>query len=206
MPHPARRLKVIRRLSEAGIPVRVMASPMVPGLTDHELETILKAGRDAGAIAASWIMLRLPREVAPLFRDWLEERFPGRAAHVMGRVRELHGGRDYDPDWGKRMTGEGLFAEMMKRRFDVAVKRLGLAKGLRRCAAIFSACRRGPATSCRCSEGASLSRSRKGGLPPMDSGPYRLVFQPGIGLRIVVRRGPFARDSHRRGCDHDLVP
>jgi DNA repair photolyase len=130
VPHPARRLKVIRRLSEAGIPVRVMASPMVPGLTDHELETILKAGRDAGAIAASWIMLRLPREVAPLFRDWLEERFPGRAAHVMGRVRELHGGRDYDPDWGKRMTGEGLFAEMMKRRFDVAVKRLGLAKGL----------------------------------------------------------------------------
>jgi DNA repair photolyase len=128
VPHPARRLAVIRRLTEAGCPVRVMVSPVVPALTDHELEAILARAAEAGAVAASWIMLRLPREVAPLFREWLEERFPDRAARVMGRVRELHGGRDYDPEWGRRMTGEGLFAEMTARRFAVAVKRLGLSR------------------------------------------------------------------------------
>ncbi len=130
VPHPARRLQTIRRLSEAGIPVRVMASPMIPGLTDHELEAILEAGRDAGAVAASWIMLRLPREVSPLFRDWLETTHPTRAAKVMARVTEMHGGRDYDPEWGKRMRGEGQFAEMVARRFDLAVKRLGLVTEL----------------------------------------------------------------------------
>jgi DNA repair photolyase len=107
VPLPARRIATIRRLTESGCPVRVMASPMIPALTDHELEAILAAGREAGAVAASWIMLRLPLEVAPLFREWLDRQFPDRAARVMGRVRELHGGRDYDPEWGKRMTGEG---------------------------------------------------------------------------------------------------
>jgi DNA repair photolyase len=126
VPLPARRIKTIRRLTEAGCPVRVMASPMVPALTDHELEAILAAGREAGAVSASWIMLRLPREVADLFREWLERHFPHRAARVIGRVRELHGGRDYDPEWGKRMTGEGAFADLMRHRFAVAVKRLGL--------------------------------------------------------------------------------
>lgn len=126
VPSPARRLATIRRLTEAGCPVRVMASPMIPALTDHELEAILAAGRDAGAVSASWIMLRLPREVADLFREWLERHFPDRAARVMGRVRELHGGHNYDPDWGKRMTGEGAFADLMRHRFAVAVKRLGL--------------------------------------------------------------------------------
>ncbi len=126
VPLPARRIETIRRLTEAGCPVRVMASPMIPALTDHELEAILAAGREAGAVAASWIMLRLPREVADLFREWLERHFPDRAARVMGRVRELHGGRDYDPEWGKRMTGEGAFADLMRHRFAVAVRRLGL--------------------------------------------------------------------------------
>ncbi|MCU0854790.1 MAG: PA0069 family radical SAM protein [Rhodobacteraceae bacterium] len=126
VPLPARRIETIRRLTEAGCPVRVMASPMIPALTDHELEAILAAGREAGAVAASWIMLRLPREVAELFREWLERHFPDRAARVMGRVRELHGGRDYDPEWGKRMTGEGAFADLMRHRFAVAVKRIGL--------------------------------------------------------------------------------
>ncbi|MBT8474270.1 MAG: PA0069 family radical SAM protein [Alphaproteobacteria bacterium] len=130
VPHPARRLQTIRRLTDAGCPVRVMASPMIPALTDHELEAILEAARDAGAVAASWIMLRLPLEVAPLFREWLEEAFPDRAARVMGRVRELHGGRDYDPEWGKRLRGEGAFAELMAQRFAIAVKRLGLATDL----------------------------------------------------------------------------
>ncbi len=130
VPAPARRLRTIERLSAAGIPVRVMVSPVVPALTDHELEPILTAARDAGAIAASSIVLRLPREVAGLFRDWLVEAYPDRAARIMNRVRELHGGRDYDPDFGHRMTGQGEWAALMKQRFDVACARLGLAKKL----------------------------------------------------------------------------
>ncbi|MCG6884370.1 MAG: PA0069 family radical SAM protein [Silicimonas sp.] len=130
VPSPARRLETIRRLTEAGCPVRVMVSPVVPALTDHELEAILAAAADAGAVAASWIMLRLPQEVSALFRDWLAEHYPDRAARVMGRVRELHGGKDYDPEWGKRMTGEGLFAEMVAQRFRIATARLGLDREL----------------------------------------------------------------------------
>jgi DNA repair photolyase len=126
VPAPARRLATIRRLAEAGVPVRVFASPVVPALTDHEMEAILAAGRAAGATGAAAGTLRLPREVAGLFRDWLEERFPDRAARVMGRVRELHGGRDYDPEWGRRMTGQGEWARLLKARFDLAVRRLGL--------------------------------------------------------------------------------
>ena len=126
-PAPARRLQMIRRLSEAGIPVRVMMAPVVPGLTDHEMEPILAAAQDAGAIAASYIALRLPREVSGMFQDWLALHFPDRAAKVMGRVRELHGGRDYDPEFGKRMRGTGLWADLMRQRFDIAVARLGLS-------------------------------------------------------------------------------
>jgi len=129
-PPPARRLQTIRRLTEAGCPVRIMASPMIPALTDHEMEAILAAGAKAGAIAASWIMLRLPREVAPLFREWLNAKFPDRAARVMGRVRETQGGRDYDPEWGRRMTGQGEFARLMTHRFGIQIKRLGLAHRL----------------------------------------------------------------------------
>jgi DNA repair photolyase len=129
-PAPARRLATIRRLAEAGIPVRVMAAPMVPGLTDPELEAILAAGREAGARAASWIMLRLPREVSPLFRDWLSEHYPERFNKVMGKVREMHGGEDYSPEWGKRMRGEGIYAELVARRYRVAAARLGLDGGL----------------------------------------------------------------------------
>ncbi|MDR5651927.1 PA0069 family radical SAM protein [Ruixingdingia sedimenti] len=125
-PAPARRLAVIARLAGAGVPVRAMVSPVVPGLTDHELEPILAAAQAAGAGAASWIMLRLPMEVAGLFREWLEARFPDRAARVMARVRETQGGRDYDPAWGKRMRGQGVHAELIARRFAVAVARLGL--------------------------------------------------------------------------------
>jgi DNA repair photolyase len=128
VPAPARRLAAIRRLAEAGIPVRVMASPMIPALTDHELERILEAARDAGATAAGMITLRLPREVAPLFRDWLAERVPGRAAHVMARIRELHGGKDYDSEWGTRITGRGPFAELLRRRFEIACARLGFTR------------------------------------------------------------------------------
>ena len=125
-PLPARRLATIRRLSEAGCEVRVMVSPIVPALTDHEMEAILAEAKKAGAIAANWIMLRLPREVSPLFREWVAQEFPDRAKRIMGRVRELHGGHDYDAKWGQRMSGTGPFADLMKHRFLVATRKLGL--------------------------------------------------------------------------------
>lgn len=127
-PSPEHRIRTITRLSEAGIPVRVMASPMIPALTDPELEEILSRGRDAGATHASWIMLRLPREVSPLVQEWLGVHFPDRAVRIMNHLREMHGGRDYDARWHKRMRGEGAYAEMVARRFDIAVRRLKLAK------------------------------------------------------------------------------
>ncbi|NEX47801.1 PA0069 family radical SAM protein [Pseudotabrizicola algicola] len=127
-PAPERRLQMIRRLSDAGIPVRVMIAPVIPGLTDSELERILAACRAAGAQAASWIVLRLPREVSPLFQDWLAQHVPERAAKVMARVREMHGGQDYDAQWARRMRGEGIWADLVAQRFDKAVARLGLAK------------------------------------------------------------------------------
>ena len=129
-PSPKRRIETIRRLAEAGCPVRVMVAPVVPALTDHEIEAILSQAAEAGAIAASWIMLRLPLEVSPLFQEWLAEHFPDRANRVMGRVRELHKGKDYDPEWGKRLTGQGVFAEMVAHRFSISARRLGLAKKL----------------------------------------------------------------------------
>ncbi len=129
-PAPKRRLQMIRRLAEAGVPVRIQVSPLIPALTDHELEALMEAGRDAGARAANTIPLRLPLEVAQLFRGWLEATLPDRAARVMGRVRELHGGRDYDPEFGTRMRGQGLWAELIHRRADLARKRLGLGEGL----------------------------------------------------------------------------
>ncbi|WP_085880337.1 PA0069 family radical SAM protein [Roseisalinus antarcticus] len=128
VPSPARRLRAIRVLSEAGVPVRVMASPVVPALTDHEIEAILLAGAEAGAGTASYIALRLPREVSGLFRDWVAEAFPDRADRIMGRVRELHGGRDYDPEFGRRMSGQGIWADLMKQRFAVALRRSGLRR------------------------------------------------------------------------------
>jgi DNA repair photolyase len=130
VPSPAARLRTIRQLTDAGIPVRVMVSPVIPALTDHELEAILKAAKDAGAVAASSIVLRLPREVATLFRDWVAAHYPDRAARIMGRVRELHGGKDYDPEFGKRMVGQGPWAKMMQQRFKLATRKLNLDRSL----------------------------------------------------------------------------
>jgi DNA repair photolyase len=129
-PSPKRRLAMIQALASAGIPVRVQVSPLIPALTDHELEAVMAAGAKAGATYANSIPLRLPLEVADLFKNWLESTFPDRAARVMGRVRELHGGRDYDPEFGTRMTGQGLWAELIRKRADLARKRLGLESGL----------------------------------------------------------------------------
>jgi len=130
VPAPERRLRTIARLSAAGIPVRVMVSPVVPALTDHEMEAILERGAGAGAVAASSIVLRLPREVADLFREWVEEAYPDRARRIMGRVRELHGGRDYDPDFGTRMRGQGEWARLFRQRFNLACRRHGLDRSL----------------------------------------------------------------------------
>ena len=130
VPLPRRRLATIRALVEAGCPVRVMASPMIPALNDHELEAILAAGAEAGAVAASYITLRLPLEVAPLFRDWLAEHYPDRADRVMARVREFQGGQDYLPEWGTRMRGQGRYAELLRHRFRLALRRNRLAHDL----------------------------------------------------------------------------
>ena len=130
VPAPAARLRTIKLLSDAGIPVRVMVSPVVPGLTDHELEPILQAAKDAGAVAASSIVLRLPREVSPLFRDWIEQTYPNRSKKIMARIQELHGGKDYDPNFGTRMIGQGKWAELMQQRFKLTCRRLGLDRSL----------------------------------------------------------------------------
>ncbi|SMX22070.1 PA0069 family radical SAM protein [Boseongicola aestuarii] len=126
VPSPKRRLETIRRLADAGIPVRIQCAPIIPGLTDHELESLLEAGSEAGAYAANWVMLRLPLEVAPLFKEWLQAAFPNKAAKVMARVREAHDGREYDAEWGKRMRGTGTYAELIAHRFALACRRLGL--------------------------------------------------------------------------------
>lgn len=127
-PAPATRLRMIRELSDAGVPVRVMAAPMIPVLTAHELEKILEAARENGATAASYIPLRLPLEVAPLFRDWLSRHRPDMAAHVMSRVQAMRGGSDNDSRFGHRMQGEGVEAELLKRRFQIACRRFGYAE------------------------------------------------------------------------------
>ena len=129
-PTPARRLAAMRALADAGIPVRVMVAPVIPVLTDPEMERILTAAHAAGARAAAWILLRLPHEVAPLFTDWLARHVPGQAGHVMARLRDMRGGKDYDAEWGKRMKGEGLFADLIARRFRLATRRIGFAASL----------------------------------------------------------------------------
>jgi DNA repair photolyase len=127
---PERRLALIRTLSSAGCPVRVMLAPVIPALNEHEIERLLGAAQEAGATAASYIVLRLPLEVAGLFAEWLARAYPNRAGKVMAGVRELHGGRDYDPTWGRRMKGQGVRAELIRRRFNAARARLGLGKDM----------------------------------------------------------------------------
>ena len=123
---PHRRLQTIRRLAEAGVPVGVSVSPLIPFLNEPELERILEAAAEAGARTAFSIPLRLPWEVAPLFKDWLSQHFPDRAARVMARLHDLRGGRDNDPRFGSRMHGEGLWAQLLLQRKRKACARLGL--------------------------------------------------------------------------------
>lgn len=123
---PSRRLRTIRALRDAGVPVGVSVAPVIPFVTEPDLERVLEVCAEAGATYASYIVLRLPWEVAPLFKEWLAAHFPDRADRVMGRVREMRGGKDYESAFGQRMKGEGPWADLMKQRFQKAVKRLGL--------------------------------------------------------------------------------
>ncbi|HWU97750.1 MAG TPA: PA0069 family radical SAM protein [Oxalicibacterium sp.] len=133
---PARRLRVIRTLTDAGIPVGVSIAPVIPFVTEPDLEHILAAVADAGVISANYIVLRLPWEVNPLFQQWLQTHFPDRAQRVMNRIRDMRGGKDYDATFGKRMSGEGVWADLIRQRFEVAVNRLGIGKRVHRFASL----------------------------------------------------------------------
>ncbi|MCA1440525.1 PA0069 family radical SAM protein [Ensifer sp. IC4062] len=123
---PTRRLDAIRTISEAGIPTGVLVAPIIPALNDHEIERVLDSAKTAGASEASYVLLRLPLEVSPLFRDWLLRNYPDRYRHVMSLIRSMRGGKDYDAEFGKRMKGAGPYAWQIGRRFELAAKRLGL--------------------------------------------------------------------------------
>ena len=128
---PARRLRTIRTLTDAGIPVSVSVAPIIPFVTEPELEKVLEAAHDAGAIGAHYVVLRLPWEVNPLFQEWLQAHFPDRAQRVMNRVREMRGGKEYDSDFSKRMHGEGVWADLIRQRFTKTAEKLGMAGGNR---------------------------------------------------------------------------
>ncbi|CAD5106695.1 PA0069 family radical SAM protein [Zestomonas carbonaria] len=123
---PSARLRAMRTLHENGVPVSVLCAPMIPMINDMELEHLLEAGRDAGARSAGYVLLRLPLEIAGLFEEWLQAHFPERAEHVMSLIRQSRGGRNYDSRFGARMRGEGVFAELLAKRFRLAIRRLGL--------------------------------------------------------------------------------
>jgi len=128
---PAARLRAIRSLSDAGIPVGVMVAPVIPVLTDSELEKILEAVAKAGATSAGYVVLRLPHELKELFREWLVQHEPLKAKHVLSRLHAMHGGKDYDPTWGRRQSGQGEYAALLRQRFVAACSRYGLKTGER---------------------------------------------------------------------------
>lgn len=125
--HPEKRIAAIARLAEAGVPVYACVSPVIPAITDHEIETIVARVAAAGALGAFWIPVRLPNEVAPLFRAWLDAHYPDRAAKVMAIIRDIRGGRDNDPRFGHRMRGQGVWAELIRTRFAKAKAKAGMA-------------------------------------------------------------------------------
>jgi DNA repair photolyase len=122
---PPKRLETIRILAEAGIPASVMVAPIIPGLNDQEIERILDSARTAGAREAGYVVLRLPLEVSPIFKDWLLRHYPDRYRHVLSLVRSMRGGKDYDAEWGKRMKGNGPYAWQIGRRFELAARKYG---------------------------------------------------------------------------------
>jgi DNA repair photolyase len=123
---PQARLRAVRELNAAGVPAGVMVAPIIPAITDHEMEAILAEAAAAKATWAAYTIVRLPHEIKVLFRDWLTEHFPDRAAHVMSLIQDMRGGKDNDPRFGTRMRGTGPIAELLRARFKIACKRLGL--------------------------------------------------------------------------------
>jgi len=123
---PSKRLETMQKLTAAGIPVTVMTAPIIPALNDMELERLLEAGHAAGAREAGYVLLRLPLEVSPIFREWLQANYPDRYNHVMSVMQSMRAGKDYESDWGLRQTGRGPYAWMIGRRFEMAARRLGL--------------------------------------------------------------------------------
>lgn len=123
---PATRLKILRELSGAGIPTGIIMGPVIPFINDHELEQVLASAAEAGATRASWVMLRLPLELDELFQDWLQRHFPQRAEHVMNRIRDLREGKVYQSEFGKRMTGSGPYADLIRQRFNRQTRAVGL--------------------------------------------------------------------------------
>jgi DNA repair photolyase len=124
---PQARLRVIQQLSEAGVPVGVLVAPVIPAITDHEMEDIMAAAKEAGASRAGYVLLRLPHELKIIFRDWLAQHYPDRAKHVMSLINQSRGGKDYDSEFGTRMRGTGPYAELLRTRFDLAKRKLGFA-------------------------------------------------------------------------------
>lgn len=125
---PQKRFKLMRQLNEAGVPASIIVAPVIPALTDRDMEKLLALAREAGAKSASYVFLRLPLEVRDLFVEWLDRHFPERAGHVMSLVRQSRGGRDYVSTFGERLEGEGVFADMIRQRFAAACRRLGFAE------------------------------------------------------------------------------
>ena len=125
---PSKRLETVRRLKDAGVPVSVLCAPVIPGLTCHEMEAILKASAEAGAGRAGYVLVRLPHEIKTLFEEWLRLNFPDRAEKVLNHIRMVRGGKLYDARFGSRMSGEGVYADLIRQRFQLAVKRYGLDK------------------------------------------------------------------------------
>jgi DNA repair photolyase len=126
---PQARLRVIQQLAEAGVRVGVLVAPVIPAITDHEMEDILGAAKQAGAGSAGYVLLRLPHEVKILFREWLAEHYPDRAKHVMSLINQTRGGKDYDAKFGQRMSGTGPYADLLRTRFELARRKCGFTEG-----------------------------------------------------------------------------
>lgn len=125
-PHPKRRLEAVKGLADAGVPVHVNVAPIIPAINDHEIEAVLASAAEAGAVSASWIPVRLPHEVSPLFKEWLDVHFPDRAGKVMSIIRSIREGRDNDPNFFGRMRGSGPWADLIRTRFQIASRKAGL--------------------------------------------------------------------------------
>lgn len=127
-PHPERRLTAARRLADAGVPVVISVAPVIPAITDHEIEHIVERAAESGARTVAFLPVRLPHEVAPLFRAWLDEHFPDRAAKVMATIQSIRGGRDNDPNFHTRMRGQGPWADLIRSRFLIAMRKHALQR------------------------------------------------------------------------------